>query len=241
MKKFIKLGQFNKVTFSLLIIGIGIGLLITSQLKTKVTRVSNPVTPYVSLRDTRADLTSEQKKLKEEITKLQDEVTEKQQFLKKYSTSKKTVEEVEKYKERVGLTEKRDEGVIIKMDDSHKGTANIDSITHAADLRDLVNFLWAIGAEAISINKERVVFNTSIDCIVNTILINSTRTTPPFEILAIGDAKTMTKQLENADNLKDIKKRVKSEGLVFEVVSSKDITIPAYDGSYILENISIVE
>lgn len=241
MKKFIRLGQFNRLTFTLLILGLGIGLLITTQWKTKVTRVSNPVTPYVSLQDTQSSLNSEQESLKNQITDLQNQISEKQQLLKKYSISKQIVEDVEKYKKRVGLTEIKEGGITIKMDDSHQGKVNIDSITHAADLRDLVNFLWAIGAEAISINGERIVSNTSIDCIVNTILINSTRTTPPFEILAIGDSKTMFRQLSNDDNLKDIKKRVKSEGMIFEVTSSKDITIPAYQGGYAIESAKIVE
>lgn len=241
MKKFINLGQFNKITLGLLILGVGIGLLVTTQWRTKPLRVSNPVTSYVSLKDTRDKLSVEQDGLKKQITSLQKDISQRQNELKKYQVAKKTVEEAEKLKEKTGLTEARGKGVIVKMNDSGRQDVNIDSITHAADLRDTVNFLWGIGAEDISINGERVVFTTSIDCIVNTILINNTKTTPPFEILALGDSKNISEQLENPNNLKDIKKRVKNEGLIFEIFPSKDLTINAYKGSFVTEHSKITE
>lgn len=241
MKKFINIGQFSKLTLGLLILGVGVGLLLTTQWKTKPVRISNPVVPYVSLRGTRDKLTSEQEDLKKQILDLQGKIDSKQDELKKYQMAKKTIEEAESDKEKVGLTELKGQGVVIKMDDSRKGEVTIDSITHAADLRDTVNFLWSIGAEAISINDERIVFSTSIDCIVNTILINSTKTSPPFEILALGNSKTLAEQLDNPNNLRDIKKRVKNEGLIFDVNSSKDITILPYDGSLSVEYAKIKE
>lgn len=241
MKKFANLTHINKTALILLIIGVGIGLLVMTQFKTKPTRVSNPITPYVSLRDTRDRLITEQGSLKQQITGLQNQITEKQNELKKYQVAKKNIEEVEKDKEKVGLTETKGQGVRIVIDDAKKSEATVDSIAHAADLRDLTNFLWSIGAEAISINNERIVFPTSIDCIVNTILINSTKTTPPFEIKAIGDSKMLAEQLNNSNNLDNIKKRAKSEGLVFEINQVKDLTIDSYKGSYSIKNTKISE
>lgn len=232
MRNFIQLEKINKVAIILLILGIGAGFLITAQWRTKSLRVSNPVTPYVALADTREQLTQEQLDFKDQISSLQEEIKEDQSRLKQQTQSKKKIEELERYKEEVGLTEKKGKGVIITMDDSSLGLVTIDSITHAADLRDLVNFLWSLEAEAISINGERIIFNTSIDCIVNTILINSTKTTAPFIISVIGDQNKLLEQLNNKNNLKDIHKRVQSEGLIFQVSEARNLTIPAYDGSF---------
>lgn len=231
-----QLKYINKATFFLLLLGLGIGLLMTVQWKTKPLRASSdPVNYYISLKDTKNILTDEQNNLRSEIEQKQSEITNIQNLLKKNSSSKKTVEELEGYKVRLGLTEIKDSGVVITIDDAKDSIANIDSIAHAADLRDLVNFLWGVGAEAISINGERVVFTTSIDCIVNTILINSTKTTAPFTVNVIGDSKILEKQLNNSNNLKDIKKRVKTEGLIFNVVVNKEITIPAYKSSFVVD------
>lgn len=240
MKK-LHLEKFNRIAIILLIIGIGIGLLITAQWKTRPSRVSNPVAPYLSLRETRNNLTLEQENLKKEIKDRQSKIEEEQQKLKKYSSSRAQVEEIEKDRVLVGLTELKDSGVVITMDDSKTGLGTIDSITHAADLRDLVNFLWAQGAQAISINEERIVFPTSIDCIVNTILINSTKTTPPFTLKAIDNSDKIIEALNNENNLKDIHKRVKTEGLIFEVRKEKEITISAYDGSFTIEETKIIK
>ncbi|MHA1381971.1 MAG: DUF881 domain-containing protein [Candidatus Helarchaeota archaeon] len=235
------LSKFNKSALGLLILGVGIGLLLTVQWKTPVTRVSNSITPYVSLRDTRDDLLKEQDELKERIKNLQKEITNNENELKKYSNNQNDIKEIEDYKKRIGLTELKGEGVIIKLDDSIENEINSDSIIHAADLRDIVNFLWSIGAEAISINGERIVYSTSIDCIVNTILINSTKTVPPFNIKVIGKSNNIYEQLNSVNNLKDIKKRVKNKGLIFEFRKEKNINIPIYDGSFVIENITIVE
>ncbi|OGD67864.1 hypothetical protein A3F08_01590 [Candidatus Berkelbacteria bacterium RIFCSPHIGHO2_12_FULL_36_9] len=232
MKSFISLEKVNKVAIILLILGAGSGLLITAQWKTKNLRVSNPVFAYVALQDTRDKLTEEQSQMKNQIDSLQDEIKKDQEKLKAQNVSKKKVEEVEQYTEMVGLTEKQGKGVVITIDDSQTVEASIDSITHAADLRDLVNFLWSTGAEAIGINGERIVFNSSIDCIVNTILINSTKTTRPFTISVVGDQKRLLEGLQDENNLKDIYKRVKNEGMIFKITGLRNVIIPAYNGSF---------
>lgn len=235
MNNLLHLKQFNKATLILILLGIGAGLLVTSQWKTKYTRVSNPVISYVALEGTRDDLLNQQSELIKSISFKKAEINQKEDLLKNYSTNKNDLILSDQYKKELGLTEIKDMGLIITIDDSPKKLANSDSIAHAADLRDLVNFLWSVGANAIGINGERVVFSTSIDCIVNTILINTTKTTPPFKINVTGDAKFLEKQLNNGNNLKDIKKRVKIEGLIFNVSSFQEVTIPAYKGSFSAE------
>ncbi|EKD56761.1 MAG: hypothetical protein ACD_58C00097G0003 [uncultured bacterium] len=242
MKNPFQLKQLNKSTIYLLILGVGIGLFFTAQWKTEPSRASSdPINSYVSLKDTKKTLTTEQIQLKTEISQYQLEINDKQSILKKNTSSKKTIDELDGYKKRLGITEIKGEGVIITIDDANKNLANIDSIAHAADLRDLINFLWATGADAISINGERIVLTTSIDCIVNTILINTTRTTAPFIVSSIGDSKILERQLNNQNNLKDIKKRVKNEGLIFNIESLENLTIPAYKGSFVLEYTKIAE
>lgn len=72
------------------------------------------------------------------------------------------------------------------------------SIIRAADLLMLVNELRLAGAEAISINGERIVANSDIFDVANFIYINGQRTTTPYEIKVIGDRK----YLQSALNIK---------------------------------------
>ena len=54
------------------------------------------------------------------------------------------------------------------------------------DLRDIVTALWASGAEAISINGERLVATSSIYGVGASVLVNTAFLSPPFQIEAIG-------------------------------------------------------
>jgi uncharacterized protein YlxW (UPF0749 family) len=62
-----------------------------------------------------------------------------------------------------------------------------NSITHNTDLLYAVTDLRNAGAEAISINGQRILSTTAITCEGPTIEINNENVIPPFEILAIGD------------------------------------------------------
>jgi uncharacterized protein YlxW (UPF0749 family) len=83
-------------------------------------------------------------------------------------------------------------GIKITINDRHKSVYYdeddlYNSITHNTDLLQTVNDLRGAGAEAISINGERITLNTSITCEGPIIKINNENVVPPFEILAIGD------------------------------------------------------
>ncbi|MEK7061992.1 MAG: DUF881 domain-containing protein [Patescibacteria group bacterium] len=221
-----------QMTATLAIIGVGIGWLFAVQFKTTPTRVLNPVTPYLSLTQAQATLTRDQEETKNKIKALKKEIDESQAHIKSQQKSSKVmVEELESLQDRVGLTEKKGKGVVITLADSSKEKPSIDSIVHAADLRDLVNILWGAGAQAISVNDERLTNTSSIDSIINTILVDNTKITNPFVVRVVGDQKNIQKAIDDADALSDIKKRIKGEGLVFNVEKS-DVTINEYGASF---------
>jgi uncharacterized protein YlxW (UPF0749 family) len=103
-------------------------------------------------------------------------------------------------------------------------------IVHEYQLRDVVNVLWSAGAEAISINGERVVEPTSIYCVGSTILVNDTRTSPPYEFLVVGDQARLEGALGDAANLKALKSRIKLYGLQFTAQKQRELALPAYTG-----------
>lgn len=222
----------HKLSYKLIIIGILIGLLMTAQWKTPQRRSVNPVASFVALRDTNSELTKEQAALKAEIKVLRGKIDEATKLLKQDRISRELAERTEVLKQKIGLTKVTGRGIKIELNDAPSGQGSPDNITHAADLRDIVNVLWRSGAEAISINNERIVGNTAIDCIVNTILINSTKTTTPFSILAIGEAETLAGAINNKDNLPDLWRRVSDEGMVFKITQEKKVEIMGFSGSF---------
>lgn len=101
-----------------------------------------------------------------------------------------------------GLTPVEGPGIEITLADSNEALAQGDSpessIVHDSDLRNVVNELFAAGAEAVSINSERFVATSNIRCVGNTIIINDKRYSSPYVIKAIGNSDS----LESAVNIR---------------------------------------
>ena len=98
-------------------------------------------------------------------------------------------------------------------------------------MRDVINVLWVSGVEAIAVNDERIVSNTSIYCVGATVMVNDTRLSPPYEISAIGDPARALEHLRNPGYLSDLKTRSRRLGLQVEFIRVDSMTLPAYRGS----------
>ena len=99
-------------------------------------------------------------------------------------------EQIKKNNMLLGITDVTGDGVIITAKDGQIGVAT-DSINqylvHDSDLREIVSELINAGAEAISINDQRIVNTTCINCAGNVISINGQKVSSPFIIKAIGN------------------------------------------------------
>ena len=94
----------------------------------------------------------------------------------------------------IGLTDVTGEGVIVTLKDNNTVTADSNIldpsmvIVHMPDILGVINELKNAGAEAISINDQRVVSTTSLTCEGNIININGEKISSPFVIIAIGSS-----------------------------------------------------
>ena len=60
-------------------------------------------------------------------------------------------------------------------------------VVHQQDIQAVVNALWSGGAEAMTLQNQRVVSTTGIKCVGNTVVLHGVPYAPPYEITAIGD------------------------------------------------------
>jgi len=68
-------------------------------------------------------------------------------------------------------------------------------VVHDSDLLGVINELRSAGAEALSLNGERILATSEIRCAGNTVSVNNTRYAAPFVIRAIGDPDAMEQAL----------------------------------------------
>ncbi len=106
-----------------------------------------------------------------------------------------------------------------------------DLIVHQQDIQAVVNALWKGGAEAMTLQNQRVISTTGIKCVGNTVVLHGVPYAPPYEITAIGDPAELLTSLATSDYIDGYRDYAESFNLGYEVRASEDVTMKAYDGS----------
>ena len=222
----------------LTLVGLVLGLFISMEWQAPVAKA--PVTsdyPRELGRETIQRLESEQKELKQLIAERRSRLAS----MQKDAASRKSAlaglnTELESQRVLAGMVPLTGPGVQVILDDSNvktipQGEDPAHYIIHDYDLRDVVSLLWQSGAEAIAIGDERVVASTSIYCVGSTILVNDTRTSPPYKIVAIGPP-SMEEVLNSPSRLQKLKMSARQYGIQLKVSQLKDAQVPAFSGRF---------
>ena len=238
----------NKISKEKIVMSITIGiaclaLMIVMFMQFKVVKQTD-ITSIESMReeelrtelsDWRKKYSEIQEKYEETMTKLAEYQTEKKSD---ESTAKLLQKELEQLKMTVGMTEVQGEGITVILTDNSGKETNTDDLDEqiteisSLDLLKIVRDLFSAGAEAISINDQRIVGTSDIFLRGSSIMqINSQRITSPYIIKAIGNKA----YLESAVNINDgavDKLKKAGHGVEIQPSTSKTITIPEYSGTY---------
>ena len=130
----------------------------------------------------------------------------------------------------IGLTDVTGSGVIVTLSDSKKDASSVLNpsllLVHDADVLSVINELKNAGAEAISINNQRIVSTTNISCRGNIIDINGEKVGAPFVIRAIG----LPEQLAALSRPGGYLELLKSASVGVDIKKSNNISIPKYTG-----------
>lgn len=111
---------------------------------------------------------------------------------------------------------------------------NDDLVVHQQDLQAVINALWAGGAEAMSLQDQRVVSTSAFRCIGNVLLLHGRHYSPPYVVRAVGDPEELEEALLDSPAIQTYLQYVDAVGLGWSVSEVDDVTIPAYDGPAVL-------
>ena len=146
-----------------------------------------------------------------------------------------------------GLVAVKGQGIIVTLDDTEAlnqmamaaGYYDPNAyIIHDSDLVMIVNELHSAGAEAISINGQRITGNTEIRCTGPQVLINGIRMVAPFKISAIGEATTLEGALSLRGGIID---SVKAADIDITIEKQEEVIIPAYEKPIVYQYATIIE
>lgn len=126
-------------------------------------------------------------------------------------------------------------GIVLILDDRPNPQQQEGAIYYALtywNILSVINELNAAGAECISINGERITASSQISNQQTSILVNQVPVTSPYEIRAIGKAKT----LESSLNLKGGEVQALTiSGTRIQIQPSEKVEIPAYSGEFVFQ------
>lgn len=228
----------NKISIVLGIVCLILTIAIVVQINT-IKGTSSTVSKNFSEDNLRDEVLKWKEKYDNEATNLDDAEKQladiREQSTKNDSTTSSKEEQIRINNNLLGLTDLEGKGIELTVKDDPNVTRETlgtfddisNHIVHDGDLRRIVNELKNAGAEAISINGQRIVTTTAITCIGNVIKINDEKVSSPFIIKAIGFPESMETALNRAGGYLDY---LNDDGIITSIKKLDNVKITKYTG-----------
>ena len=183
----------------------------------------------------RSELIAWREKYDALLVKQQDTITKIQEYKEEYKSDEETrvllEKELNTLQMLLGETDLQGEGIIITISEE-----NIeDDRIYYEDLLNIVNNLKAAGAEAISINNNRIINRTDIVEVNQYIKVNSKNIIAPYAIKAIGNQTYLESALLGVGGYVD---ELEKWGFDVEIERSENVQIEAYTKQLTLKYIN---
>ena len=122
----------------------------------------------------------------------------------KNATLKKLRARAKALEEPTGLTAMEGPGIRVTLTDAPAtydppdGTDPNMLVVHQQDIQAFVNALWAGGADAVTLQGQRLISTTGIKCVGTTVVLDGVPYSPPYVIEAIGDVGAMNTAINSS-------------------------------------------
>jgi uncharacterized protein YlxW (UPF0749 family) len=138
-------------------------------------------------------------------------------------------------------------GVVVRLWDAEPSrnlpdwVTNDDLVVHQQDLEAVINALWAGGAEAMTLQGERVIATSAFRCVGNVLRLHGRIYSPPYEVRAIGDPEALLDALDDSVAVQTYLDYAAVLGLGWEVDTEDALELPAYTGEPALDHARVPE
>jgi uncharacterized protein YlxW (UPF0749 family) len=114
-------------------------------------------------------------------------------------------------------------------------------VVHQQDIQAFVNALWAGGAEAITLQGQRLISTTGIKCVGNTVVLDGVPYSPPYVIEAVGDPSSLRGAMTASPEVTTYTQYAQRYGLGLEESDVDLVKAPAHAGSVSMRYATAVE
>ncbi|MFY0409804.1 DUF881 domain-containing protein [Solicola sp. PLA-1-18] len=161
-----------------------------------------------------------------------------------------TVEEQRRVSERLrpdaGFTDVAGPGLRVELTDAPRDVdePGLDPnllVVHQQDIQAFVNALWAGGADAVTLQGQRLISTTGIKCVGNTVVLDGVPYSPPYVIEAVGDVGDLQQALSDSPTVRTYREYVVRYRLGLGVETRNRVESPAYEGEVDLQHASVAD
>jgi uncharacterized protein YlxW (UPF0749 family) len=213
-----------------------LGFLIAAQVRTEAPRVRYTTLERAPLMETADQLQAQQAGLQASILDLRERIREAEQGTQGSSALVGSLTaQLDEARLAGGLVGLTGPGLVIQLEDAEgpppDGQNLTDRRVNARDVRTIVEELWLAGAEAVSVNSERINGLSGFLDVGESILANASYLVPPYQVIAIGEAGVYDRLTASPGFAEWVRARVQPYGLRVRYAEIPDAQIPAFAGA----------
>lgn len=217
-------------------VALATGFLVAGQVKVQLLTPSNQVARYQALVRSVQELEAGNVDSRQKIAALRSQIDALEAAAAQRSAATQALQnQVADLRAHAGLTTLRGPGVEV---DLANGMPGLDAsgpagyLVNSKDVQDLVNLLFAKGAEGIAVNGRRITPLSAFSGSGSQVIIDQgPPVTAPIKVLAVGDRNRMEAALTDPSVLPDIRAREVQFQLQISFSGRPDLALPAYDSS----------
>jgi uncharacterized protein YlxW (UPF0749 family) len=218
---------------------LALGFLIAAQLASEGPRIRYTTQERSPLVETVNGLQAQQQGLKDRILALRTQIqAAEQRGQGSAAVIRQINDDLQKARIAGGLVPLEGSGVVFQLEDSVKpalpGRNNDDYRVSARDIRTVVEELWLAGADAVSVNGERLTVSTAILDIGPSVLVNSAFLGQPYQVSAIGPPDLYDRVSASQGFADFLRARSVTYGIQVAFFKPSPVDVPAFAGTVTL-------
>lgn len=224
-------------------VALATGFLVAGQVKAQLLTPSNQVARYQALVRSVQDLEATNAQARSQIAALRSQIDALESDAAGRSAATQTLQtQVADLRAHAGLTAMHGPGVEIDLANGIPGPATggqASYLVNYQDVQDIVNLLFAQGAEGVAVNGRRITPLTAYSGSEGQVVIDQgPPQSSPLKLVAVGDRNRMVAALDDSAALPDIRARQVQFQLHLTFFGSPDLLLPAYDSSLQIPHVS---
>jgi uncharacterized protein YlxW (UPF0749 family) len=225
------------------LVALATGFVLTGQVRTQLLTPSNQVARYEALIHSVQDLEATNAEHRRQIANLRAQIDALEAQAAGQSAQTQALRsQVGDLRAHAGLVAMHGPGVELDLRNGVPGPGTGGStgyLVNYQDVQDVVNLLYAQGAEAIAVNGRRITPLTAFSGSAGQVVLDQgPPLSSPVIVRAVGDRNRMEAALNDPSALPDIQAREVQYELHLTFSGSPDLSLPAYDSSLMISHVS---